>query len=179
VNVITVLLHLDQETGISIMLALPELYDQSQGPRRNWAEESNRTHVTDTVEEIMNTLKLSACLHESILRKSRAQNTEELQEEEEFLVKVANTLAEKFKLNNPSEIGENHVPHDVVFRQASAWADIVTGERHANQHTLFRDWSSRRHALPPAQGNQIFEQIGSLSGTTREEIRTRGFAGQH
>jgi len=177
VNVITVLLNLDRETGISIMVAFPELLDRSTNPAPYWAKASNRSHVKDLVETIMNTLNLSACLHESIMRKSRARNTEEFKEEEEFLIKAANTLTEKFKLNEPSAVGENRVSHNVVFRQASAWDNIVAGEHHVNQKTLFRDWSTRRHALPPAQGNQIFEKISSLGDG--DDLRMREHAGGH
>jgi hypothetical protein len=169
-NDITILLNLDPETGISIMLALPERCKRGKEPTGYWANESIRSYVTDAVEKIMDTCNLSACLNESILQTDRAQTKEENDEDEEFLMKAANTLMERFNLNKLElTIAGNSVLYDVVVRRARAWDDIVTRERYAKQKTLVRDLTSRRHTLPTKQGDRIFAQISSLGDSRVDE----------
>jgi hypothetical protein len=169
-NVITILLHLDPETGISVMLALPERCKRGKDPTGYWANKSIRSYVTDAVEKIMITCNLSACLHESILQTDRAQTEEENDDDEEYLMKAANTLMEGFNLNKLElTIAGNSVLYDVVVRRARAWDDIVTRERHANQKTLVRDLTSRRHTLPMKKGDRIVAQISSLGDSRVDE----------
>lgn len=118
----------------------------------------------------MNKLNLPACLHESILQTDRAQTEEENDEDEEYLMKAANTLMEGFSLNKLElTIAGNSVLYGVVVRRARAWDDIVTRERHANQKTLVRDLTSRRKTLPTKQGDRIFAQISSLGDSRVDE----------
>jgi hypothetical protein len=119
--VITVLLHLDPKAGISIMLALPERCKQGKKPTGNWDDDLIRSYVTNAVEKTMNKLNLPACLHESILKTDRAQTKEENDEDEEFLMKAANTLMERFNLNELElTVAGGTILCDVVFRRAEA-----------------------------------------------------------
>jgi hypothetical protein len=169
-NVITVLLHLDPKAGISIMLALPERCEQGKKPTGYWDDDLIRSYVTNAVEKTMNKLNLPACLHESILKTDRAQTKEENDEDEEFLMKAANTLMERFNLNELElTVTGGTILCDVVFRRAEAWGDISTGERHTNQKTLVRDLTSRRHTLPTKKGDRIFAQVSSLGDSRVDE----------
>jgi hypothetical protein len=91
-DVLTLLLQLDK-TDISITLALPAPYEESS---LFWANDSNRSHVMRTVEKVMNSLNLSACLDVPTLPEYAMQGDED---NEERLMNVANTLAKRLKLN--------------------------------------------------------------------------------
>jgi hypothetical protein len=130
-DVLTLLLQLDK-TDISITLALPAPYEESS---LFWANDSNRSHVMRTVEKVMNSLNLSACLDVPTLPEYAMQGDED---NEERLMNVANTLAKRLKLNKISVAGQEY-PYDLVFRRATVKEeDVITGYRYANYQTLVR-----------------------------------------
>jgi len=130
-KVVTLLLQLDK-TDISITLALPAPYEESS---LFWANGSNRCDVMGTVEEVMNSLNLSACLDVPTLPDYGIQGGED---NEERLMKVANTSAKSLKLNKISVPGQEHL-YDLVFRRATVKEeDIITGYRYEKYQTLVR-----------------------------------------
>jgi hypothetical protein len=158
-DVVTLLLHLDK-TDISITLALPAPYEESSV---FWANDSNRSHVMGTVEKVMNSLNLPSHLDVPTLPDYGIQRSED---NEERLMKAANTLAKRLKLNKISVAGQEH-PFDLVFRRATVKEeDIMTGYRYDKYHTLVR--TVRQNLYPSSR------QLEFLAHGERRGIEMKG-----
>jgi hypothetical protein len=173
-STITVLLRSNRQSGISIFLALPEPFEETE---RNWEEDAKLSQVTKAVKKIMDTINFPACLQELQDWQDSARNFKRIEadaEVEEFLMQTANSLIRKAKLNKLS-VGGNGLPcdvtsYDIVFRQAKEWDDISPGRHYADFKTLIRDSPYRGYALASAQVDRYFRLIRSLGGSRVEEV---------
>lgn len=153
---VTVLLHVDQDSNISISLALPNPWGETTS---HWANEAKRSPVMKSVEGLMDTLKLSNCLEKSVKGKAKTFLREE---EEEFLMKTANSLTGLFGMNK-LPVEDEELTYDVNFRRAQHWEQIETGHHDEKPGDLIRLSESKGHyALPTKQAKRIYEKIKAL-----------------
>jgi hypothetical protein len=169
---ITILVHSNRQSEISIFLALPEPLEDTE---RQWEEDAKLSQVTKAVKKIMDTLKLSACLQKWQDWGHNRKRIEVDAEVDEFLMKTANSLIRKAKLDKLS-VTENVFPYDVtsyevVFRQARKWDDISPGRYYTDSRTLIGDAPiSKVYALTSNQANRYFAFIRSLGDSRVEEV---------